>query len=148
MNITVLEPREGSGCNPISLATCAAADGSMFKGTVYHLDGQDVYNGTLKWPNGREFVGRVNEEGAPITGRMTSPDGNVYDGTFNGWGEDEGKLVYANGDTFIGKFMYFVPTDGVMTYAPRTVRMVNGEEVKTGEKVEPAQKWQWDMGYN
>jgi len=148
MNITVLEPREGSGCNPVRVAECTAPDGSTFKGRVSNYDGKgDYFTGRVTWTDGRTFEGEVNELGQPVKGRMTNPNGSRYDGTFNGWGEDEGKLVYANGDTFVGKFVNFVPTDGVMTYAPRSVRMVNGKEVKGEDTVEPAQKWQWDMGY-
>jgi len=147
MEFTILQPREGSGCNSVRVTTCTAPDGSTFKGQVSNYDGTDHFTGRVTWADGRTFEGQVNELGQPVKGRMTNPNGSRYDGTFNCWGEDEGRLDYANGDIFVGKFMNFVPTDGVITYAPRSVSMVNGKEVDTGEKVEPAQKWQWDMGY-
>ena len=131
---------EGGDTVTIVRAKCAAPDGSEFTGRLYN----GKYMGSVVWSTGEEkgqvFQGQVNINGEPVEGGITMPKTGItytgtfnwrYTGTFNGRNleeKDVGVMKWPNGDVFEGEFYSFVPSNGVMSYAPRKVQFVNGKD--------------------
>ncbi|MBI5664766.1 MAG: hypothetical protein HZC49_06735 [Nitrospirae bacterium] len=75
-------------------------DGVIFRG---YSKSSKHGQGTMKWPNGDEYVGEWKNDKMDGQGTMTWANGDVYEGE---WKDDimngQGTYIWANGDEYSG----------------------------------------------
>ena len=77
-------------------------DGVIFRG---YSKNSKYGQGTMKWPNGDEYVGEWKDDRMYGQGTMTWANGDVYEGE---WKDDimngQGAYIWANGDEYTGQW--------------------------------------------
>lgn len=80
--------------------TNKSEDGTVFRG---YSKSAKHGQGTMKWPNGDEYVGEWKNDKMDGQGTMTWANGDLYEGA---WKDDimngEGTYIWANGDEYTG----------------------------------------------
>lgn len=92
--------------------------GNIVSGT--YRDGHLIGRVTVKYPNGIEYIGTLQENGQPGgAGTKIHPNGTRYTGDFrDGKFEGQGVLILANGEKYVGHFQNGHPNgEGVLNYA-------------------------------
>ncbi|WP_304379464.1 hypothetical protein [uncultured Parabacteroides sp.] len=105
-------------------------DGSMSfssdRGTMTFASEGEIVRGDKKWhyPAGCRFSGTIKDKNRLCTGTfdctLINEEGDRYMGKFSEKHLDNGRIEYANGDTFEGNFMSDAPSSGKYCYGEPT----------------------------
>lgn len=83
--------------------TNKSEDGTVFRG---YSKSAKHGQGTMKWPNGDEYVGEWKNDKMDGQGTMTWANGDLYEGA---WKDDimngQGTYIWANGDEYTGTWI-------------------------------------------